>query len=247
MHKQHEHHVQPEMAWTDLWPVNAPARATGWSETLPPGLCVVVDDTGDEAARWMPVLAGHALPAHGQVRCAGVCSQEDPQAYTDQVYWHNPRQPLHDREMSAQQWLQTLASHWPNWSDADCRQHCEGFALQTHLSKPLWHLSTGSLRKLGLVAALCSGARLTLIEEPIAGLDSDGIHYLCQALDALEDRLADPAQPPRWVLVAHWEPLPHVLWDEVLAFPLLPEADSAPQAGPGDLHRQQNLLFDENP
>ena len=97
------------------------------------------------------------------------------------------------------------------------------------------------------MAALCSGARLTLIEEPIAGLDSDGIHYLCQALDALEDRLADPAQPPRWVLVAHWEPLPHVLWDEVLAFPLLPEADSAPQAGPGDLHRQQNLLFDENP
>ena len=43
------------------------------------------------------------------------------------------------------------------------------FALQTHLSKPLWHLSTGSLRKLGLVAALCSGARLTLIEEPSAG------------------------------------------------------------------------------
>ena len=63
MHKQHEHHVQPEMAWTDLWPVNAPARATGWSETLPPGLCVVVDDTGTRCdlllprSAWLPGVA----------------------------------------------------------------------------------------------------------------------------------------------------------------------------------------------
>ena len=63
---------------------------------------------------------------------------------------------------------------------------------------------------------------------------------------ARQGRAAGECAAPR-VLVAHWEPLPHVLWDEVLAFPLLPEADSAPQAVPVDLHRQQNLLFDENP
>ncbi len=92
-----------------------------------------------------------------------------------------------------------MAQRWPHWSDEAWQAHCEGFGLEPHLLKPLWHLSTGTLRKLGMAAALASGARVTVIEEPIAALDTASIRYLSQALDALGEALASTPEAPRWM------------------------------------------------
>ena len=209
------------MVWTDLWPVGFESAGKGWTEQLRPGISVLIDDTGEEASHWLSALAGSALPGRGRVQCAGLCSQVDSSAYQAQVYWHNPRAHTQSGELSAQQWVQQVASRWPTWSDAAWHRHCEGFELGPHMDKPLWHLSTGSLRKLGIAAAFSSGARLTMIEEPIGALDSASIRYLCKALDAMGEELAEKSQSPRWVMVSHWEPLSGVTWDEVLAPPSL--------------------------
>ena len=63
-----------------------------------------------------------------------------------------------------------------------------------------------------MTAALASGAELTLIDEPLSGLDTPSIRYLVGAL-------AQAATPSRWLLVAHWEPLPGVPEDRVLMLP----------------------------
>jgi ABC-type transport system involved in cytochrome c biogenesis ATPase subunit len=216
--------VPAGMVWSDLWPAGFAAIRKGWSEQLRPGISLLLDESGEEATHWLAVLAGHAVPGRGRVQCAGLCSQADSRAYPAQVYWHNPRAQVNLRELSAAQWLEQVAQHWPQWSDAAWHSHCVGFELGLHMDKPLWHLSTGCLRKLGIAAALASGARLTLIEEPLAALDSNSIRYLCEALDALGKTLADEPQPPRWIVVAHWEPLAGVTWDEVLAPPALSTA-----------------------
>ena len=76
-------------------------------------------------------------------------------------------------------------------------------------------LSTGTRRKLLMAAALASGAQLTLIDEPVAGLDRASIRYLCQAL-------ADTAQAPdRALVVAHYEALDGVPWRAVIELPEL--------------------------
>ena len=215
------------MVWADLWPVGCEMATNGWMESLGPGISVLLDETGEDACAWVSMLAGLALPGRGHVQCAGLCSQADSAAYQAQVYWHNPRahgqvaQESQLSQVSAQQWLQQQTQRWPSWSDAAWRRHCEGFGLAPHMDKPLWHLSTGCLRKLGIAAALSSGARLTLIEEPIGALDSQSIGYLCKALDALGEELAETPQLPRWVMVSHWEPLAGVTWDEVLVPPPL--------------------------
>lgn len=209
------------MVWADLWPVGCEVITKGWTESLRSGISVLLDDTGEEASQWLALLAGAVLPGRGRVQCAGLCSQVDTAAYQAHVYWHNPRAHAQLGELSAQQWLQQVAQRWPTWSDAAFSRHCAGFELAPHLDKPLWHLSTGCLRKLGIAAALSSGARLTLIEEPIGALDSQSIRYLCKALDALGEELAENPQSPRWVMVSHWEPLAGVTWDEVLAPPSL--------------------------
>lgn len=234
--------LQPLMVWVDLWPQGIQPPVKGWSEQLQPGISVVVDESGEEAQQWLAVLAGHAVPGRGRVQCAGLCSQLDSAAYVAQVYWHHPRTPMHEREMSAQLWLQEVAQRWPTWSEVAWGRHCQGFGLEEHLSKPLWHLSTGCLRKLGIAAALASGARLTLIEEPVAALDRSSIRYLCQALDALGEELASAPQSPRWIMVAHWEPLAGVTWDEVLAPPSLANTAGEPEANAQTLPVQQDLL-----
>lgn len=216
--------AQALMCWTDLWPGSIQMSPSGWTEELHPGVNVLIDETGDDATPWLTVLTGHALPGRGQVQCAGLCSQANSAAYQAQVYWHNPRLPQADDQITAQQWLESTVQRWPDWSHEAWAAHCEGFALQPHMDKPLWHLSSGSLRKLGIAAALASGALLTVIEEPVAALDSNSIRYLSQALDALGEALAATPVAPRCVIVAHWEPLPGVTWDEVLAPPALVRA-----------------------
>jgi len=82
-------------------------------------------------------------------------------------------------------------------------------------------LSTGCLRKLGIAAALASGAQLTVIEEPVAALDAPSIQYLTQALDALAEELAARTGPARWVIVSHWGLLHGLNCNEVLSAPSL--------------------------
>ena len=66
-----------------------------------------------------------------------------------------------------------------------------------------------------LMSCLASGAQLTLIDEPVAGLDRASIRYLCQAL-------ADTAQAPdRALVVAHYEALDGVPWRAVIELPEL--------------------------
>lgn len=230
------------MVWVDLWPAGFEASSQGWSEQLRPGISVLIDETGDEASHWLSALAGHTVPDRGRVQCLGLCSQVDSAAYQAQVYWHNPRLHLPSGELTAQQWLQQEAQRWPVWSDAAWNLHSEGFELGAHMDKPLWHLSTGCLRKLGIAAALSSGARLTLIQEPIGALDRNSIRYLSAALDKLGEELAEQTQSPRWIMVSHWEPLAGVTWDEVLAPPALPAA-CADNAAPDQGSAVQQMLL----
>ena len=105
------------LAWADLWPGGGTRQQHGWSEQLHPGVHVLLDETGDDAVRWLALLTGYAAPGQGQVECAGLNSQLHQSAFQAQVYWHNPRQPLEAREISAHQWAQGTAQRWPQWSD----------------------------------------------------------------------------------------------------------------------------------
>lgn len=185
---------------------------SGWSESLPQGVILLLDSCGEAAAQWLPVLAGRERPASGQL----------PVNMTpEQVFWHNPRDPLAQPEQRACDWVQETMQRWPCWDAQAWEQHVEGFVLAPQLDKPLWHLSTGSLRKLWMAAAMASGARYTLIDEPVAGLDGVALRYLSKALDQLGEQLACLKEPDeaRWIMVAHWEPLPGVTWDEVVEMP----------------------------
>ncbi|WP_291939119.1 hypothetical protein [Limnohabitans sp.] len=85
--------------------------------------------------------------------------------------------PLHDSDTPVQCWAQLRAS-LPAWSDETKNELIEALQLAPHLDKRLNMLSTGSRRKVGLVAALASGATVTLLDQPFVSLDQASIRSL---------------------------------------------------------------------
>ena len=181
------------------------------SAHIGPGATLVLGDDGSGKSTLLHLLAG-ALPADaGTLTLAGIALQDDAAAYRQQVFWQDPHSPALD-SCGVQQWWDSLPAQYPQWSASALAAHVQGFALQPHVDKTLHQLSAGTRRKVLMAAALASGAPLTLIDEPVAGLDRASVQYL------LQQALAQAAgQPGRAIVVAHYEVLEGVPWTQVLA------------------------------
>lgn len=184
-----------------------------WSADIPAGVGLVRGGDSSGKTTLLRLLAGELEAEQGALVLAGTALASAPEAYRAQVFWHDPRSDaLH--QMSARDWWATLPARHSGWQAGVLAEHVEGLGLEAHVDKPMYQLSSGSQRKVILAAGLASGAVLTLIDEPLAGLDRPSITYL-------EDALADVAAAPggRAVLVAHYEDLPGVPWAVVLDLP----------------------------
>ncbi len=188
---------------------------SGWSQRWGTGVGLVRGGDGAGKTTLLRLLAGQLAPARGRLVLGGVDLAAQPEAYRRQVFWIDPRAPgLPVQEgLTPAQWLQALPARHPLWSAETLQAHLEGWELAPHQSKPFHALSTGTQRKFFIAAALASGALLTLIDEPVAGLDKPSIRYLQKAL-AAQARARD-----RLVLVAHYEALPGVDWGSTVDLP----------------------------
>jgi ABC-type multidrug transport system ATPase subunit len=99
---------------------------------------------------------------------------------------------------------------WPGWSEDTQNELITALQLTPHLDKRLNMLSTGSRRKVGLVAALASGATVTLLDQPFVSLDANSIRVL-------QEILRDTCQgPDRACLIADYETPAHLTLAAVL-------------------------------
>lgn len=186
----------------------------GWNADLYPRVTLLRGGGGSGKTTLLRLLAGDLAPQRGTLVLQGVDGAVDPDGYRQQVFWHDPRaHALHD--ITGVAWLATLPTRYPAWNARALAAHVQGWDLATHLAKPIYQLSSGSQRKLLMAAALASGAALTLIDEPIAGLDRPSIAYLQQALTSA----AQSPAPLRAIVVAHYEALDGVPWQQVLDLP----------------------------
>ncbi|MEX8191794.1 ABC transporter ATP-binding protein [Comamonas guangdongensis] len=184
------------------------------------GLCLLQGDEGSGKSSWLKALAGLLPLQTGLLHYAFATGGTLP---LSSCFWQDPRQPLGDvhGRMLVADWVVLQGTLYPHWSGPQFEQHVQGFGLEPHLHKPLLALSSGTQRKLWMAAGWASGAELVLIDEPLAALDKPSERYVQQALADMAAGLKQ-APRPRCVIVAHWDAMQGVDWDDVLQLPTLP-------------------------
>ncbi len=155
----------------------------GLSFSIKPGLTLVRGGGGRGKRVLLRLIAGELQPQ------AGVVLRRP-----DTLSFESPADPASDNVV-AQDWLAARQSRFSNWHAAREAELIQGFGLTEHLDKPMYMLSTGSRRKVGLVASAASAAQLTLIDRPFAALDARSCRLLVQLLTE-----AAASQNRAWVI-----------------------------------------------
>jgi len=179
----------------------------GWIAHLPPGVTALVGGDGVGKTTLLRLLAAELRPTAGTLTLNGSPNwgpdgQPHP-AYTAQVFWCDPASNALDALTGHAYLAQHQARH-ASWQADELAEHLDGFALLTHLDKPLYGLSMGMRRKLRWAAGFASGAALTLLDDPFAALDRASVDHVLDTLDELANH------PHRVVVVAGYEPPPGV-------------------------------------
>lgn len=173
-----------------------------WSADIPPGVTLVRGGDGRGKSTLLRLLAGLVPAGSGELQIRGVSLRDAPEAYRAQVFFTDPRTDQFDA-LTPAQYLDAQRERYPAF-DAQVRDRLvAGLALDEHMGKQLFMLSTGSKRKVFLAAAFASGAPLTLLDMPFAALDQASIGCL---MALLEDASAETDRA--WVLADYAAPGP---------------------------------------
>jgi len=158
-----------------------PPLLADWSASIAAGVSLLHGDTGSGKSTVLRLFAGTQQATAGRLTLAGVDLDTDPVAYRRAVCWCDPASEAFD-PITARDCTAALRAGDADFDAAGWQALVDAFALTPHLDKPMYMLSTGSKRKVGLAAALASGRALTLLDEPTGGLDAASVKALMRAL-----------------------------------------------------------------
>lgn len=127
------------------------------------GLSWICGEEGSGKTTLLRLLAGDLQPFSGQV-----------QRPASGVFWTDLQGAAHD-PITVQACWQQFQTLCPYWDEPLLQDLAEALDMTQHRHKPLYMLSTGSRRKVGLIAALASGAGVTLLDQPFAALDQRSV------------------------------------------------------------------------
>ena len=154
------------------------------------GLSLVRGGDGCGKTTLLRLLAGELQPGSGRLH-----------RQVQGISFERPAGEVHD-PVQASAWLAARREVFAaTWQAPLADALVTDFSLAEHLDKPMYMLSTGSRRKVGLVAAAASGAQLTLLDTPFAALDARSsrrlVALLAEAAAGTQRAwvLADYAQP----------------------------------------------------
>jgi len=176
-----------------------------WSADIAPGVTWVGGDESTGKTTLLRLLAGELPAQAGTLQVHGISYTDQPRTYRNQIAWVDPHAQAFDA-LTPQAFWDGLRQQYPAFGNDLLADLIDGLALEPHLPKSLYMLSTGTKRKVFLAGALASGAPVTLLDEPFAALDKASVGLVLEILQEAAghpDRawvVADYVAPPGVVL-----------------------------------------------
>ena len=154
-----------------------PAAPPGWPPglwPLRPGVLLLSGEEGSGKTHWLRQLVAQAA------QMAQATQATPPVVACGPGLGDEPAP-----EQTGHQVLQACAQRFATWDQDRADELVQAWQLGSHLPKSLFMLSTGTRRKLGLVAAFAAGADWVLLDQPYAALDLPSQRVLTACLQAL--------------------------------------------------------------
>ena len=173
---------------------------TDWSHEFRGGLTWIRGDNGCGKSTLLQLLGGALSPGGGSLRIDGVDAAAEPLDYRRRVYWCGPGGPAFDH-LRPPEFFGFVAGLYPRFEATTAGQLATALGLDPFLDKPIRALSTGTRRKVAVVAGIAARTDVLLLDEPLAALDRASV-------DAMRGHLADATHRTDriWIVTSH-EPL----------------------------------------
>lgn len=165
-----------------------------------PGFTWIQGGNGSGKSTFLQLVAGALRPLAGRIDVQGVPQDTDPLAYRRWVFWCGPGALPFDH-LSALEYFGFIQGLYPSFDLDALASHVAGFGLESHQSKLMRSLSTGTQRKVWLAAALSMRTPVVLLDEPLNALDQASLRHLEASLAARAQPQA--ANPQAWLVASH--------------------------------------------
>lgn len=171
-----------------------------WSHDFVPGLTWLRGDNGSGKSTLLRLLGGALEADGGTIRLGDVTAHAQPLAYRRRVYWCGPDGVAFDHLRPAE-FFGFVAGLYPTFDASVVDRWVDAFGLRPFLPRRIRELSTGTRRKVAVVAAFAVGTDVVLLDEPLAGLDRASLATATAHLAKIAD-----ARDRVWIVASH-EPL----------------------------------------
>ena len=172
-----------------------------WSHVFAPGLTWVRGDNGCGKSTLLRLLGGALEPRSGRISYGEIDAHAQPLDYRRHVYWCGPDGPAFDH-FKPQEFFGFVAGLYPSFDTALPAVLVEALGLEPFLERRIDQLSTGSRKKVAVIAAMAAGTPVVLLDEPLAAVDGASSRVLRRHLETAA------AQGERlWIVASHEPPV----------------------------------------
>jgi ABC-2 type transport system ATP-binding protein len=169
----------------------------GWSHEFSSGLTWVRGHNGCGKSTLLQILGGALKPATGQLKIGNIDESIDALKYRENIYWCSPNNIAFDH-LKPLEYFGFLLGLYPKFDKSVVADFVNAFNLHSFLNQRISKLSSGTQKKIAVMAALAVNTQVVLLDEPLATLDQ-------AALQVLRDFLAEVAVKKNqiWIMTSH--------------------------------------------
>ena len=172
----------------------------GWSHAFAPGLTWVRGENGCGKSTLLRLLGGALDPREGVIGCGPIDARSRPLDYRREVCWCGPDTIAFDH-LKPGEFFGFMAGLYPGFEVDVAEAWVRSLALEPFMERRISALSTGTRRKVAVIAAIAAGTSVVILDEPLAGLDQASLKVMREALAAAADQ-----RDRIWIIASH-EPI----------------------------------------